>query len=416
MPFESFRFIHATALRLDVPLALANDCPEDTREIIEDATLITFHNIVERCLEYNVDFLLLTGNSFNESDSSLRARLALQRGLNRLNANGIRTFVLPGKTDPLSAWRDIPDLGNHVTIFHGTDDEPVAVIRDDRVIASVTAGPISRFRSHPQNRPESAAHWQIGLCLPGEQDRETVFEETNVSQTVDYLALGGQQPRCEIRSEHRIAHHPGCAQPLSASEPGPHGCTMVEVQPDGTIKSSFLQVAAVRWESAGFDVTEEMTADQLQQNLREKLQQKTPDTAEQVRFVDCRLLGQKVLSGFLSEETEIKKLVESLEQISFSNSSVRMVINLRVIDEKANVKSEPCCPSLATDYSTALSEQIADYSEFLSHSQGELESRRLQTHFSLLLKSSIDQENVVITAREFGQEWFGMNVAEDDHS
>lgn len=64
MSADSFRFIHATNLRLDQPLTGAGALSADDRSIVEDATLTAFTRIVDACLQNDVDFLLLTGDCF----------------------------------------------------------------------------------------------------------------------------------------------------------------------------------------------------------------------------------------------------------------------------------------------------------------------------------------------------------------
>ena len=105
MAFEPQRFIHAANIRLDVPVSVqtSETLTDELRFAFEDATLYAFEEVIEASIRHDVDFLLLSGNVFIEADRSLRARLALLKGVNRLAEHKIQVFVLPGDSDPPEA-------------------------------------------------------------------------------------------------------------------------------------------------------------------------------------------------------------------------------------------------------------------------------------------------------------------------
>ncbi|MCH9655546.1 MAG: hypothetical protein K0U89_16995 [Planctomycetes bacterium] len=104
MPFVPTRFIHASNLRLDHQPQGVGAVSRESQTHLEDCTLETFDGIIQACLEYEIDFLLLTGNSFIDEDYSIRARIALIDGFQHLASKNIQVFVIPGEHDPLSAW------------------------------------------------------------------------------------------------------------------------------------------------------------------------------------------------------------------------------------------------------------------------------------------------------------------------
>ena len=126
MAFAPQRFIHAANVRLDVPVSvhLTEQLTDELRHCLEDATLTAFDCIVSNCVSHKVDFLLLSGNVFVEADRSLRARLTLIRGCERLQQEQIPVFVLPGDADPQEAWRAIPDLPANVRVCFNSNPEP----------------------------------------------------------------------------------------------------------------------------------------------------------------------------------------------------------------------------------------------------------------------------------------------------
>ena len=141
MAFEPQRFIHAANVRLDVPVSVqtTEKLTDELRFAFEDATLYAFDEVIEACIKRDVDFLLLSGNIFIEADRSLRARLRLLKGFNRLDEQNIHVFVLPGDADPPEAWRAIPELPENVTVCYSSSPEPMELFIKDQLAATVSA-------------------------------------------------------------------------------------------------------------------------------------------------------------------------------------------------------------------------------------------------------------------------------------
>src|SRR5690606_21432476 len=49
----------------------------------------------------------------------------------------IAVFIVPGPLDPVSAWKRSVHLPPNVTLLNDEDHEPVAVMSDQRVLASI---------------------------------------------------------------------------------------------------------------------------------------------------------------------------------------------------------------------------------------------------------------------------------------
>lgn len=141
MAFEPQRFIHAANIRLDVPVSVqtTETLTDELRFAFEDATLNAFEEVIEACVRHDVDYLLLSGNVFVEADRSLRARLALLRGVKRLAEHDIQVFVLPGDSDPPEAWRSIPDMPDNVVVCYSSNPEPEELHINDHVATTVSS-------------------------------------------------------------------------------------------------------------------------------------------------------------------------------------------------------------------------------------------------------------------------------------
>ncbi|MBX3443798.1 MAG: hypothetical protein KF774_15420 [Planctomyces sp.] len=290
MSADAFRFIHATNLRLDQPLTGAGSLSPDDRAIVEDATLTAFGRIVDACLEHDAEFLLLTGDCFEHQTGTLRGRLQMQRGLERLADHDVSVLIIPGSLDPPSSWRRGLTLPRNTTLFSSEDDEPVSIQRNGRVLASIA--PVATAASDESNwRAGGPALWRaepdvfrIGLIGagaairwngsqpeacggPGASTAAATLARLAIDQGVNYLALGEGAERQTIDVRQGVAHDPGSPQGLNANESGAKGCSCVEVGPDGAIEIRFLPTAPVRWMSLTVDMPNHVDRDQLAERM-----------------------------------------------------------------------------------------------------------------------------------------------------
>jgi len=299
MPCPPLRFLHAANVLLDVPVwvpGIRSDRLQPVKrpaeaghyehpcEVAAVATRMAFRNIVQECLDRDVDFLLLCGDTFVEADRSLAARVALRDGLERLDAAGVPVFVLPGTHDPIDAWRAIPDLPESVTVFDDSDD-PVEVTRDGAVIAIV--GPDSRDVVRNSCRTNGEPYDINFARQPHNPIRiglRYVSETEHPPSQLDYLALGGAMPTVEWQLPAGIVHHPGAPQPLSPQEPN-GSCTLVEVDESRAFELTPLPTAPIRFEHLKKTIDEGDTADNLLQTLPGQLALRPAVDGEQVRCV-----------------------------------------------------------------------------------------------------------------------------------
>ncbi len=249
------KFVHASDLHLDSPLRglpLPPGRPE-LEDRVRRATFHAFARIVDLCLRESVAFLLLGGDLFDQKDRSVRARLFLRRQLERLDAKGIRTFIVHGNHDPLSGDRAL-ELPASVKVF-GAEHEEVVVRDGERVRYRVqgisypeerVTHDLSRFfsRQGPEltigllhaNVGGDAGHAPYAPCSTADLARAGI----------DYWALGHVHTRAEFELERGVAVYPGNPQGRHPNELGPRGCVLVRAS-EGGLSRTFVPVDGVRW-------------------------------------------------------------------------------------------------------------------------------------------------------------------------
>ena len=229
------------------------------------ATFDVYDKIVDLCVEERVDALLVAGDVYDGADRSLRAQLKFVRGLERLDAAGIRSFICHGNHDPLNGWEaslDLPDgcvrFGPEVT------GEPVFPDDPERATVYGISYPRREVRENlsPFFRDLPRRGFSIGLLhanVGGNVDHDSYapcsvsdLEETGI----DYWALGHVHTREVIRREYPAIVYPGNPQGRHPNETGERGVYLVEVDESGAVELEFRALDVVRWEKRHLDIVD----------------------------------------------------------------------------------------------------------------------------------------------------------------
>jgi exonuclease SbcD len=352
MSRHGFRFVHATCLCLDEHLIGTGPLSAQDRQLAEDATFHAWDSVVETCIRSQAEFLLLTGNSFNAKTNSLRARVALEKGFERLNEHHISVFVVPGTLDPAAAWKRGLHLPPNVTVLASEDHEPVAVMSDQRVLASIfviaTAySDESRWSdSGPAAFQDHQAPFRIGLVGAGTpvrwEDRKPVPQEyhdgssaavallnTAIDINTDYIAMGEGTPNT-VYLRRGVVHDPGCTQSLSGEITGSRGCSVVNVDPSGEIMIDFVAVAPIRWEEFSLTLENHTNPGDLVEKMALVLMEQVPDNDEKLWIITWRVSGEGPLLESLAQSSAQADLWKKLEEELTGERAVRRIHRLEV--------------------------------------------------------------------------------------
>jgi hypothetical protein len=317
---------------------------------VEDATFRAWNGIVSACISAQVEFLLLTGNSFNARTNSLRARVALEQGFEQLAAHDIAVFVTPGALDPAAAWKRHVQLPPNVTLLTDADPAPVAVIREQRVLASIRvlampdtddshAEPASPAALSVHKAPfqigvvpaGTPVRWRDGrpipLDLPGVSPAAARRVQAGIDRQIDYIALGEGTPQ----SEHfaaGVAHDPGAAQALSGQGTGPRGCSLIQVAATGEPVIDARATAPVRWDDLSVTVEARASLNDLIERMALVLMEQVPDDSERLRIIRWRLSGEGGTFEKLAEPASQQQLFEKLEAELAGEDKLRRVHRL----------------------------------------------------------------------------------------
>jgi DNA repair protein SbcD/Mre11 len=259
-----FSFLHAADLHLDTPFTTIRSVPDAVAQALREASLRAWDRLVDTAVEREVAFVLLAGDIYDGAERGVRAQLRFRDGLERLDAAGIRTFLVHGNHDPVKeGWVAIDRLPPLAHRFAGADDcgsgvESVTFEVDGRPVTvhgvsfaerETTENLALRFPAHP------GPGFHVGLLhanIGGIEGHDPYSPGTVAdlrSRGIHYWALGHIHTRTVVHRATPWVVYPGNLQGRSvrASEGGPKGAVLVEVEGGRAAEPQFVPLDEVRF-------------------------------------------------------------------------------------------------------------------------------------------------------------------------
>ncbi|HIE99690.1 MAG TPA: hypothetical protein EYG03_16115 [Planctomycetes bacterium] len=470
MPFEPQRFIHAANIRLDVPVSVhfSEQLTDELRHALEDATLTSFDSVVKNCIERKVDFLLLSGNVFLESDRSLRARLALLKGFRNLEAKQISVFVLPGDADPPEAWRSIPELPDNVTVCYSASAEPETLARNNRVITTVSVsmwyGETDAFGIRVIGRAEDGQEpFRIGVVSKakydeslrmaalsssadddflnvaidqpaensfGNEEAVDVEPQSPVEKTpaaaqttaeyeagfrdhidqlmtegrLNYVAFTGELERLTLTLDSGQVHCPGTTQPRSQLEADSGQCSLVRVDAAGRTTVEQINTSAVDWKNIDLNVDTDATLNSSLQDMKTLLLQQPRNPSDRIWAVRWTVRGPLPVLHDFIKEDLELTVAVELEELDVDGRKIRLVHQVRTLPDPWEV---PDKESLGQQYADLITEDaIVSRRRLMNLVRKDTSLSDGWRQRFVALVAGVDREHILARMRIQGADWF----------
>ena len=306
------RFVHAADLHLDSPFKqLRAAAPDQIASALYGATFQAYENIVELCIREKVDALLVAGDIYDGADRSLRAQRKFVDGLDRLHAEGIRSFVCHGNHDPLDGWEAqlAYPAGCHrfgpefeaVPVFEEAPERAVVhgISYPHRDVSENLVAELERVDREPisigllhTNVGNNPAHDLYAPCSMDDLRRSGI----------DYWALGHIHTRQVLNERNPAVAYPGNPQGRHFNETGSRGVYLVEVDEGSDVRLQFHAVDSVRWERIELAIDAMETEQDLLDALYERTSGAWDNAGGRHVLVRVTLTGQGRLNEFLRRE------------------------------------------------------------------------------------------------------------------
>ncbi|MEI4790376.1 DNA repair exonuclease [Bacillus sp. FJAT-53060] len=257
-------FIHAADLHLDSPFTGISKIPSQIFKRLKDSTFQSAKNMFDLAIGRAVDFVLLSGDLFDESNRSLKAQLFLRNQFLRLQTHGIEAFIIYGNHDHLGGeWTPI-EWPENVHVFSSSTPSEQSFYRGEQLVASIYGfsykerAVYENMTSHYIKTTDAA--YQIAMLhgtLAGQEghDAYAPFQlQQLLSQDFDYWALGHIHKRALLHEDPLIIY-PGNMQGRHIKETGEKGCYFVHLS-DTSETAEFIGCADVIFETLTINITE----------------------------------------------------------------------------------------------------------------------------------------------------------------
>jgi exonuclease SbcD len=271
-----FRFLHSADLHLDTPfLSVGAQLPDAFAAVLREASLRAFDALVQHAIDLEVAFVLLAGDIYDGAERGVRAQRRFLTGLERLDAAGIRTFVVHGNHDPIGeGWKAIDRWPPLVHVFAAADPSGAAAEAVSFEVAgeAVTVHGVSYAERHTTENlsrrfPTTAGPgFQVGLLHAnigggaGEATGHQPYSPASITDLtragVDYWALGHVHTRQVLRTAAPWIVYPGNLQGRSTktSELGAKGAVVVTVDAGRVQQPEFVPLDVVRFLKVEVDI------------------------------------------------------------------------------------------------------------------------------------------------------------------
>ena len=355
------RFIHTADIHLGSLLHIAGSLTEKMDRLVREATLVAFRRICDAAIYYDIDFLIIAGDLYDDKARSVKANHYFIKQCQRLQEKGTQIYIIYGNHDPLRKEGELFRVPDNVHIFGSEKAGCREYITENGVVIANILG--QSYRSSAESRkmyssfnPSNQDTINIGI-LHTQLDRENnnyvpcSYRDLSSKEGIDYWALGHIHSRNILSQAHPVIAYPGIPQARDFGELGPGGCLLVEMDGKQKTNIQFIPIASLIFRRIEIDLnqTEEpiKNISQLEELIiqrGEELLAQGPDLPENVVddfhrsntfegfAVQWMLTGRNQLHHLLMEQEEetVQLLVNNLQTYFEGRDKILWTDSIRI--------------------------------------------------------------------------------------
>ncbi len=326
---DSIKFIHAADLHLDSPFVGLKHLPPELLEKMRESTFLAFSRLVTFAINKRVDFILLSGDLYDEEDRSLKAQLKLKKEFERLANANIEVYVIHGNHDHMGGnWIEL-SWPENIHIFSSEQVEMKIFEKNEQPLAYIY-GYSYPSRSVRENitakyqKVDNSSVYHIGMLhgsIEGNDEHDVYcpFKLTElIEKKFDYWALGHIHKR-QLLHEDPVIAYPGNIQGRHRKEAGEKGFYFVDMKEDAP-NLTFVSVEEVIWDKIQISIDTLTTMTDLLHECRlsiEQLRQRGKPTLLTIEFI-----GTGNLAANLHSHETLQDMMDDLNEEEHSNQPV----------------------------------------------------------------------------------------------
>lgn len=293
------RFLHASDFHLEeAPRGLV-ELPGQLKETLLDAPFLAARRVFDAALAEHVDFVILSGDLLDVHRAGPHGIAFLVEQFERLNAQSIAVYWSAGKVDGPQQWPAAVKLPVNVQIFPTFKTEEVSHFHGDRALANLAGRSFSGAMAiQPADFGGDSGGLPTIAVAYGRADVERL-----AARPIDYWALGSRHDRQSL-SVRRLGgedaaewhaagliHYPGSPQGRGMDESGPHGCTLVHISDERTVRTQFIATDVVRWHDEHLSIEGEEARGDVKRRLAERMKLLVSQAGQRPLLVEWTLHG-----------------------------------------------------------------------------------------------------------------------------
>lgn len=340
---ESLRFFHVADLHLDSPFIGLKHLPKEVFERIHNSTFASFEKVVKEAIERGIDFMIISGDLFDEEDRSIRAQAKLVKQFNLLNSSNIPVYVVHGNHDHLGSQRLDLDMPDNIHIFHEETEVKQLITRNGAIVDIVGFSYGSRHirERRIQDYPKGTGDgYTIGILHGSEgsiHSSHETYAPFTLGELLDknyhYWALGHIHERRILHEEPYIVY-PGNIQGRHRKETGAKGCYDVLLSENHT-ELSFIPTQDLIWESCTVSLEGTQRFGEVFQRIEQAMESISSDSLIELILTDAEALPKEMRG-----KIENGDLLEALQSDHESQGGLKWVHSIRRVPSGTGLSLE----------------------------------------------------------------------------
>lgn len=261
---RKLKFIHTADIHLGSFLHISSKVTEQIQNIIDNAVEEAMKRIVQAAIDNAIDFIVISGDTFEGSGRSLKADSFFYDMMNKLG--NIQVYIICGNHDPMREWKEIFKFPNNVHILGSENVETFEFMNDGKVKARIrgvsyrtkkeTRKLVSDFKILKDGIP-TLGLFHTQLDTAGTSYMPALRSEVIGEEGIDYWALGHiHKFRC-INNINPMVIYPGIPQGRDFGEEGIGGCVLAVMDERKQFALSYIPVSPVVFEKININIDEE---------------------------------------------------------------------------------------------------------------------------------------------------------------
>ena len=256
------RFIHCADLHLGSRfVGISTEDPGLGKRMV-GSTYRALDNIVAKANREAVDFVIFSGDIFDEKNETPYTRNYFKDALSRINA---QCYIAYGNHDYERKWEDSIPLPSNAHVFGDTPDTFLYPPSETEAIVEIIGVSHSKKETYDNLTAGirgSSRRFTIGVVhCDVNGDPKSKYSPVRLNEMlgnrVDYWALGHIH-KSEILSTEPYVVYPGNTQGRDPTESGPKGAYLITVIDDKVVKADFFETYDVLWQDINIVIDDEM--------------------------------------------------------------------------------------------------------------------------------------------------------------